>query len=470
MSVSEAIANQRSKMNLGTQKLSRRTTLLGMSSCLALTPALLLGETGTDIPLHISPSRSGDGDARDWENTASYRDFSRLATQASPGQRFLLGVTADQQPVEWSGQQVLLNAGGTQDAPLEVQIGLAAGTGEIDVSTSLQEPAVLRMTGNETGPDERPDVGGDPFFVLGPECSNLHITGPNFDRSSGKGFFNLDADGALTNLVFDKIHARTAGRVIEAKEETRIDGLLIEHCSALGLIRGFARFRDLSNAEFRDLDLDADHLDGGGNLVCQILKVNRGENLTFRRVRLANAVNQLGAEERGSSYIQGDGIVLEEETRAVLIEDCHAEGMGDGGFDLKTEGVRLTNCTTRRCKYGVRIWSHNPGNLLEGCSLKEPVRWPRNDGSCLWLAGTLTARDCLLESAEDMSPIRFGSSPDDDAPEPNLRLEGGEVIFSEGTDMITGEAGTLILENVAINGVETSGAFRWDGDRLTEVR
>jgi hypothetical protein len=36
--------------------------------------------------------------------------------------------------------------------------------------------------------------------------------------------------------------------------------------------------------------------------------------------------------------------------------------------------------------------------------------------------------------------------------------------------MVTGEAGTLLLENVAINGVATSGAFRWDGNRLSELR
>jgi hypothetical protein len=451
--------------------LGRRAMLLGVTSWLALSPALLRAEESRDgAPLHVSSSRAGEADGRDWENAASFRDFSRLAAQAAPGQQFWLGVPANRQPMEWSGQQVLLNAGGTPDAPLQVRIGLAAGRGEIALPDALQDPPVFRMTGNETGPGERPDVGGDPFFVLGPACSNLHVSGPNYDRSPGKGFFNLDADGLLTNLAFDTIHARTAGRVIEAREGTRVDGLLVAQCSALGLIRGFARFRDLSNAEFRDLDLDADHLDGGGNLVCQILKVNRGENLTFRRVRLANAVNRLGAEERGSSYIQGDGIVLEEETRAVLIEDCHAEGMGDGGFDLKSEGLRMTGCTTLRCKYGVRVWSHDPGNLLEGCSLREPVQWPRNQGSCLWLAGTLTARDCLFASAEDMSPIRFGSGPDDGAPEPTLRLEGGEVLFLQDADMVTGEAGTLLLENVAINGVATSGAFRWDGNRLSELR
>jgi hypothetical protein len=69
-----------------------------------------------------------------------------------------------------------------------------------------------------------------------------------------------------------------------------------------------------------------------------------------------------------------------------------------------------------------------------------------------------------------MSPIRFGSVPVDNAPDPTLRVEGGEIVFSEGAGLIVGEAGTIILEKVLVNGVETSGEFRWDGDRLAEIR
>lgn len=471
MSGSYPTAKRRNRMRPMKLPVGRRMMLLGLASSCTLAPAVLHADRGdAGDPVHITRYRAGNADGRSWPHSASFRDFSRLAAQASPGQHFLLGVGDAERPVEWSGQQVLLNAGGTDEAPLDLRLGSVTTAGNFELPTSLEDRALFRMTGNETGPDERPDVGGDPFIVLGPACSNLQIIGPRYDRSGGRGFFRLDTDSLLTNLVFAGIHARTAGRVIESTDGTLVDGLLVEQCSALGLIRGFARFRDLSNAEFRDLDLDADLLDGGGNAVCQIIKVNRGQNLTFRRLRLANAVNILGAEERGSGYIQGDGLVLEEETSAVLIEDCVALGMGDGGFDLKSEGVHMRNCTTIGCKYGVRIWSHDPTNLLENCSLREPVRWPGNDGACLWVAGTLTASDCLFESAGNMSPIRFGSSPDDDAPDPTLRLEGGEIVFSEGAGLIAGEAGTLVLENVVVNGVETSGEFQWDGNRLAEIR
>ena len=466
-----AIAKRCDRVGPMKPPVSRRMILLGLASSCAIAPTVLhANRIDQGDAVHISQHRLGDADGSSWQNSASFRDLSRLAAQATQGQYFLLGVKDDERPIEWSGQQVRLNAGGTDEAPLSLSLGSITATGDFELATSLQDPAPFSMTGNETGPEERPDVGGDPFMVLGPQCSNLKINGPRYDRSGGRGFFRLDTDGLLSNLVFSGVHARTAGRVIESTDGTLVEGLLVEDCSAIGLIRGFARFRDLSNAEFRDLDLDADFLDGGGNAVCQIIKVNRGQDLTFRRLRLANAVNILGAEERGSSYIQGDGLVLEEGTRAVLIEDCHAIGMGDGGFDLKSNGVNMRNCSTVRCKYGIRIWSHDSTNLLENCSMKEPISWPRNAGSCLWVGGTLTARDCLLESAGDMSPIRFGSVPDDNAPDPTLRVEGGEIVFSEGAGLIVGEAGTIILEKVLVNGVETSGEFRWDGDRLAEIR
>jgi hypothetical protein len=413
--------------------------------------------------------RAGAGDGSGWPDAAPVRQARRLTASAVPGQDYLVGIDHAHQPAEWSGQQMPWDAGGTADAPLTLRFGLVTEDGAFETRTSYAEGPLLRMTGNETSPGERPDVGGAPFIVLGPRSSNLHVTGPTYDRSSGKGFFNLDADGPLTNLAFSDIHARLAGRVIETEHGTAITGLLAERCSALGLIRGFARFRELSEAEFRDMDLDADFIDGGGGAVCQILKVDRGTDLTFRGIRLAKAVNSLGAEERGSRYIQGDGIVLEEETARVRIDDCHASDMGDGGFDLKSEGVHMTNCTATRCKLGIRIWSHHPSNLIEACTVTEPVRRPHNDGSCLWVAGTLTVRNCMLHSADDMSPIRFGSGQEG-TPEGRIKVEGGEITFAERAGLAVGSAGEIELENVLVNGTETSGRFRWTGWRLRRLR
>ncbi|AHM03561.1 hypothetical protein roselon_01170 [Roseibacterium elongatum DSM 19469] len=415
--------------------------------------------------MHVSLRASGDADGRDWDNALPLSRLNRLAASARPGQSIFVGVPEAETPHPWSGQQLRWAVSGTPGDAISLHFGaLREGEGFHQPDHAGEAP-VLQMIGNETGPDERPDVGGAPFVVFQENSSNLAISGPSYLRSGGNGFFNLDTGGEMRNLSFADIHAVNVGRVIETEQGTSVRGLMVERCSTLGMIRGFARFHDLFDAEFRDLDLDADFVDGGGGAVCQMISVKRGSDLSFRNLRLVKAVNSLAAEERGSTYIQGDGLVLEEETRNVRIEDCYAADMGDGGFDLKSEHVYMANCRTERCKLGIRIWSHHPDNLIENCVMSEPVTRPHNDGSCLWLAGNLTARNCSLNSAGSMSPIRFGAGADG-TPDSHLRIQGGEISYDARERLVTGTAGDLELENVMVNGVETSGRFHWTGRRL----
>lgn len=441
---------------------SRRALLAGLLASITLKTPARASSIGA---VHFLQTGRNDADGRDWDNAAPFTRASFMAQTSAPDRVFLFGAGAAEHITQWREQQVLLQFGGTEDTPRTLAFGVTPQSSQSFAPIDRHTPPRYIMRGNETLPGERPNVRGAPFIVLGRDSSHLRINGPSFERSGANGFFNLDAGTTLKNLVFSDIHARQSGRVIEVERGTRVEQLLIERCTALGLVRGFARFHDLSDAEFRDLDLDADFLDGGGGAVCQILKVDSGAGLHFSGIKLANAVNAIGAEERGSSYIQGDGIVLEEKTSDISIADCHAEGMGDGGFDLKSRRVHMNNCTTFGCKLGIRIWSHSDENLIEDCTMLDPVSRPQNEGSCLWLAGTLTARNCIMRATDDMSPIRFGSGPDG-VGDANLKIQGGEIEFEDEATLITGSEGTVTLESVKVNGVEQSGRFKWTGRQL----
>ncbi|WP_168769100.1 right-handed parallel beta-helix repeat-containing protein [Yoonia maricola] len=446
-----------------TTRPSRRQLLQGFLASVALPPAWGIAQTTPpDAPFHFLPAGQGQRDGSDWENAAALDQITEFVSDAQPGQTFLCAVDDNTMPVGWSGPQIEWGLAGTPEEPVTLNFGTFNDTGEFAQPGGPDAPAQFLMLGNETGPEERPDVGGDPHVVFDRGSSHIRVSGPVFDRAGGNGFFNLDVRGTLQDIAFSGIHARNVGRVIETEDGTVVQGLTVTDCTALGMIRGFARFRDLSEAEFRDLDLDADFVDGGGGMVCQIISVSKGHDLYFNNLRLAKAVNMLAAEERGSTYIQGDGLVLEEDTRDVRIENCHASDMGDGGFDLKTENVYLRNCTTTRCKLGIRIWSHHPDNLIENCRMTEPVRRPRNDGSCLWVAGNVTLRDCEMAAVDEMSPIRFGEGQDKSR-DGIVKIQGGTITHAEDVRLATGSAGTIELENVMVNGVETSGRYHWNG-------
>ncbi|MEL6416621.1 MAG: hypothetical protein AAFQ15_16945, partial [Pseudomonadota bacterium] len=73
--------------------------------------------------------------------------------------------------------------------------------------------------------------------------------------------------------------------------------------------------------------------------------------------------------------------------------------------------------------------------------------------------------ECHLAATQDMSPIRFGKGQNgrEDA---RLKIKGGEIIMTDGVSLATGAAGLIELENVSVNGMDTSGRFRWTGSRL----
>lgn len=419
--------------------------------------------------LHVLPQKQGDGKGADWANAASFDQADRLVRKAVPGQHVLFGFAPDKDPFPWSETRMRLEGGGTAEAPVHLVFGAPDGTGSVRPGQGLGDPPCLVLAGvaptTETG---RPNPKGPAFAILRDGLVHLRVTGPVVHRAGENGVFKVAEDAQVGGLGFHQIHASRVGRVIDTARGSHVDGVELSDCTARGLIRGFARFRSLDNGVFRDLELDADRLDGGGGAVCQILYVGRGRNLRFERIRLANAVNALGAIERGSLYIQGDGIVLEEDTYDARIVDCHAIGMGDGGFDLKTNGVQLVGCSATRCKLGIRIWSHHPSNLIEACHVRNPVSRPGNEGACIWLAGSVTLRDCLLETEGDMPAFRFGKGQDPDRPA-RLRMEGGTIRKAPDAPLVKGTPGTLDLVEVVMDGKRVSGRFAWDGSLLTRL-
>ncbi len=79
-----------------------------------------------------------------------------------------------------------------------------------------------------------------------------------------------------------------------------------------------------------------------------------------------------GFAEQGrssSEYWNGDGFSDERGNKAIRYLDCMATGSTDGGFDLKSTYVQLTNCVAKDNKRNFRLWGTG---ALENCRSEDP--------------------------------------------------------------------------------------------------
>ncbi|QTD55301.1 hypothetical protein [Parasphingorhabdus cellanae] len=79
-----------------------------------------------------------------------------------------------------------------------------------------------------------------------------------------------------------------------------------------------------------------------------------------------------GFAERGrssSDYWNGDGFSDERGNTAIQYLNCIATGSTDGGFDLKSTDVRLTNCVAKDNKRNFRFWGDGE---VENCRSEDP--------------------------------------------------------------------------------------------------
>ena len=447
--------------------ISRRQALLGTlaglltagiaRSLLAETTAPTAQELAAAKPrvmTFFTPSGAGKKDGSNWRNAMPVSLLSKAMNSASPGSGFLIGFNGTSETVPLDRGQILVRASGDENEPVFVQAGLISDDSKL-TDASPDAPAFFKS--------ERPwsvknFKGGSSLFAFENAASHLRISGFHIDGTGPDGFFKFRAKEATTydDVVISGIEARNVGRVIETERGAMLQKLTVTDCRAVGIVRGFARFRELSNSTLRNMDLDAAHMDAGGKDVCQLIAVSAGENLLFENITLRNAINQPPPPKQGKKpgYVQGDGIVCELGTRNVTIRNCHANGMGDGGFDLKTTNVTLEDCTTESCKFGARIWVAGD-NMIRRCSFRNPVSRNETEGACIQAGGTLQIVDTKLHAGAGTAAINLSQKKDRAAP--MVVMHGGSIeTEGDGTVVHANAGGVLELHDVIVNGVPTT--------------
>ncbi len=401
---------------------------------------------------------AGAKDGRDWQNAMPIGALSKAMTFAEPGAGFFIGFDpAGDEPAALDKGQLTLRTSGDKDSPLFVQAGIITDGGAVaappheDATPFFKSarPWSLASFGKRDGPPC--------YFAINNGASHLRLSGFRLDGTSADGFvkFRAKKDNPATfdDIVISGIYARNVGRVVETDRGAALQNIVIEDCRAVGIVRGFARFRNLTDSVLRNLELDADNMDAGGKNVCQLIALESGNNVLFENVIVRNAVNEPDPDDEKHRYVQGDGIVCERKTRNVVIRRCQGSGMGDAAFDLKTTDAVIEDSSTDSCKFGARIWSES-GNVIGRCSFRNPQSRGNTKGACIQASGTLDIVDTELQAGPGTDAIRLHKL--EGQGDPVVRMQGGSIQL-DGDAVITTAttSGVLELHNVMVNGVAT---------------
>lgn len=400
-------------------------------------------------------TRNGEG-ARagaSWADAKAIASLQEDVRLGLAGDEFLLGFDRNREdPVFWSETGLTIDRSGSDTAPLTIKAGYIGHPDDVQPVESASRERFFRRSGYAAKTPASPGITGDPFIVLDNNASFVQLSGFACFGAPAAGFIRIGQSQAVlrhTDIGIRNLNVTRAGRAVETSPNATVERLLIEDCTGSELVRGFARFRSVSDSVFRNLFLDAGNFDGGGVNVGQLIHVEAGRNLLFENIWLRTAVNGLDAQERGSSsYVQGDGIVSEEQTQDFVFRNCHAFGMGDGGFDLKTVNVLFEDGSAHACKKGLRIWSRGE-NLIRRSRITGPRKTGGDRGSCIWCGGKVDLLDTSLQAGSGAAIFAFGEST---SQLPLIRMFGGEIRMDGDAALAVEQPGILELHEVVVNG------------------
>lgn len=413
----------------------------------------------------FTPSGGGDLDGSTWPNAMPLGWLSKSLALAEPNAAFLIGIDPRQGEPEKFGRdrQVFLKISGTPDNPLLILAGVPNGTTETSARDGTEPHPMFIGSPSWTRETYGKQKGAPCFIAVERGASNLVIGGFSFANSSGDGFIKFrigkGRPATFTAVRVAGLTGEMIGRAIETDKGASLEDFVLEDCSAIGIVRGFARFRDLRRATLRRLELDAGGLDIGVKNPCQLIAIESGDDITIEDTVLKNAISS-----QEGHYVQGDGIVCERKTSNLTLRRCHGSGMGDAAFDLKTTNVTMEDCSTEDCKFGARLWTHSQ-NVIKKCSFKNPVKRGGNSGACVQASGNLEIVDSTFQAGKGASAIALhmlkGGKP------PFVRMSGGSIQLDDGAALATtnGKA-TLELKDVVVNGETRNGTFELDRNAL----
>lgn len=363
--------------------------------------ALIFQSLGTcgAAEFHLTPEGAGARDGSSWENAF---DQSALSTAVNerlqPGDR--------------------LNVGGGTYRDVELVIRTGGQEGKPKTIAGVDRGAGLPVFAGTWSADK--PTKGRTALLLGPGVSHLAVRGL---RLRGYTFCVLakHEGGAppRSHLVFDDVDMEQCRHGFYLSD---CDDLALTGCDLKRYTKhGFRFDQGCDRVELRRCTADCSEGDAEWEKKTELFPFGftitdgGAPNTRFVFEDCMTRNNMMPGQT--TRYKNGDGFVMEGNTRDVVLRRCRSIRNQDGGFDLKVPGVQLTDCVAVGNKRGFRIWTTGAlTNCFAGWNISS--LWckggPVDATRCTFHAASgatvtcedeakrpVTLRDCILSAAPE---------------------------------------------------------------------
>lgn len=290
--------------------------------------------------LHMTSAGAGKKDGSSWENALDQKSLDTAVNETmKAGDRLLLGGG------EYKGATLTLSKGGESGKPKTI-LGVDRGQGlpVFKSSWSVDKP-----------------TKGATAIKIAPGASHITLQGLRLHNyaycvmaAAEKG----DSPKPRTNLTFDDVDMDQCRHGFYLSE---CDDLTLKGCDLIRYSKHGFRFEGGCNRVELD-DCTADCTGGDEEWANKTelfpfgYSLNDGglPNTDFEFTRCLATNNLMPLQK--NKYKNGDGFVVEGNSQNVAFNACRAIRNQDGGFDIKVNNAKLTDCVAIANSRNIRIW------------------------------------------------------------------------------------------------------------------
>ncbi|HEV7406110.1 MAG TPA: right-handed parallel beta-helix repeat-containing protein [Chthoniobacteraceae bacterium] len=308
-------------------------SLRGVATALALSAGAL-----SAADLYLTPDGAGKKDGSSWENALAQASLNDAVNdRLKAGDRLMLGGGA------YPNGSLKLATGGAPGKPKSI-IGVDRGAG-LPVFTSSWTV-------------DKPDKGAA-CIALEPGASHFVVRHLRIKHYCFGVRAGVSAETPRSDLTFDDVDVEQQRHGYYL---SHCDELTIENCDLKRYSKhGFRLDQGCNRVAFRNCTADCSEADLDWETKTELFPFgftvnDAGAPSTKITFEDCVAKNNRKSNQGALKYTNGDGFVVEGNTQDVTFTRCRSFRNQDGGFDLKVNGVQLTDCVSTGNRRAFRIW------------------------------------------------------------------------------------------------------------------